>query len=158
MGDRRTVHRKLTIKPDPWRDLVPGQSRSLRSTQASYPQSYLEGFSGSNQEEQNQHEAQQPQIQPHEYTLDQAESGISLLQQSDIFGFDSQAPDVFPPYFNPEMLDFFPNGEVPDLSLPDMNHHSLDHFEIGSRNNNHHAAGGIAMSTTRDVSELGVYG
>lgn len=40
--------------------------------------------------------------------------------------------DIFQPLLDPEMLDLFPNGELPDLSAFDTSSLNLDHFEFDS--------------------------
>ena len=38
--------------------------------------------------------------------------------------------DIFQPFFDPAMLDLFPNGDIPDLSRFEVNPLSLDYFEL----------------------------
>jgi hypothetical protein len=42
----------------------------------------------------------------------------------------SQTLDIFQPLLDPEMLDLFPNGELPDFSAFDTSSLNLDHFDF----------------------------
>jgi len=44
--------------------------------------------------------------------------------------------DLFQPFFDPAMLDLFPNGDIPDLSRFDMGPSSLDCFDVDGWQNN----------------------
>lgn len=49
-------------------------------------------------------------------------------------GSEQQSLDVCRPFFDPTMLDLFPNGEMPDLSHFETSLLSLDYFELDDWN------------------------
>lgn len=44
--------------------------------------------------------------------------------------YNDQTLDVYQPFFDPAMLDLFPNGDIPDLSDFDHSPLDLDYFEF----------------------------
>lgn len=48
---------------------------------------------------------------------------------------DNQNFDLYYPLFDREMLELFPNGQVPDLAAFDSSPLNLDYLDIGSWNN-----------------------
>ena len=44
--------------------------------------------------------------------------------------------DIFQPFFDPAMLDLFPNGNIPDLSQFEVSPMGLDYFELDGWQNN----------------------
>ncbi|KAK5181842.1 hypothetical protein LTR44_006042 [Exophiala sp. CCFEE 6388] len=56
---------------------------------------------------------------------------------------ESQNLDIFQPLLDPEMLDFFPDGELPDFSAFDMSPLNLDHFELEGWNDHSISDGAV---------------
>jgi hypothetical protein len=78
-------------------------------------------YTSGNQEEQYQQEPQ-PRLQPN------LPSPVAPHQPE--ISVQSQAVDILYPFFDPEMLNLFPNGEMPDLAQFETSPISLDYFEI----------------------------
>lgn len=62
-------------------------------------------------------------------------SAFSTHIRSDLFStVDNHSLDLFQPLLDPDMLDLFPSGELPDMSAFESGVWDLDHFEIDDWN------------------------
>lgn len=110
--------------------MQPGQT----SYAYSYPTVQLTPYQGAPYQQEDQHQQEQHrhdqhrQEQQHRSTL----STSFAPQRSVPPAVESQILRGFNPFFDPEMLDVFPNGEIPDLSQYDTSPFSPDYFEIES--------------------------
>ena len=68
----------------------------------------------------------------HQYQIDQ--STINSSQAPGLLSADTQTLDVFCPFFDPDLLALFPNGEIPDFSEFETSPLSLDYFELDDWN------------------------
>jgi hypothetical protein len=84
-------------------------------------------------------DAQQQQERDEQYQLRQEQQmetmSPSVPQPTVIPAMDAQPLDVFYPFFDPQMIGLFPNGEMPDLSPFETNTSGLNYFEIEGWNN-----------------------
>lgn len=54
--------------------------------------------------------------------------------QADMQMVETQVLDLFNPFFDPGLINSFPNGEMMDFSLFDTSPLSLDYFELDAWN------------------------
>jgi hypothetical protein len=95
------------------------QNSILSDPSASQQTAPLHFAQDQRQEDQLQHADRLYSLAPNEFTE---------------HGSEQQSLDVCRPFFDPTMLDLFPNGEMPDLSHFETSLLSLDYFELDDWN------------------------
>ncbi len=74
---------------------------------------------------------QSPTAQQLEHPLQTLRSTFSTRPHFDILSaIDNESLDIFQPLVDPDMLDLFPSGELPDMSVFESGAWNLDQFEM----------------------------